>query len=45
MLPNGAYRRRCQRPGCNEYAYLKVGVPYKIILCPDCRQSEWTDDN
>jgi len=45
MLPNGAYRRRCQRSGCNEYVYLKIGTGFGLILCKDCRTTEWANDN
>ena len=45
MFPNGVYRSRCQRSGCNNYVYLKSGIKFKIILCEDCRLSRWADDN
>ena len=43
-LYNGAYVRTCQRSGCINRVYLKVGINYKIILCPDCRLTEWSND-
>ena len=45
MLRNGVTRRRCQRPGCDEYSYVKVGVNFKVILCADCRTSEWNNES
>jgi hypothetical protein len=45
MLRNGAYKRKCQRSGCDEIVYLKAGIRYPIILCQDCRTSEWANDN
>ena len=45
LLRNGVTRRRCQRSGCDEYAYLKIGINPKIILCADCRTSEWNNES
>jgi len=45
LLHNGVTRRRCQRPGCNEFAYVKLGMNFKIILCADCRTSEWNNES
>jgi hypothetical protein len=43
-LRNGVYTRTCQRSRCNERVYLKIGIKYKIILCPDCRLTEWSNE-
>ena len=45
LLNNGVTRRKCQRPGCNEFAYIKLGMNFKIILCADCRTSEWNNES
>jgi len=45
VLRNGVTKRRCQRSGCNEYAYVKIGINLKVILCADCRTSEWVNES
>ena len=44
-MSSSVYRRRCQRSGCNEFVYLKIGTGFPIILCKDCRYSEWANVN
>ena len=45
LMSNNVWRRRCQRSGCNEYVYLKIGTRVPEILCKDCRDSEWVNVN
>lgn len=40
-----ATKRRCQRAGCKEYTWIPSGIKFKMILCKDCRDSDWSNDN
>jgi hypothetical protein len=44
VLVNGAFKRKCQRSGCIEYAYVKIGMNFKVILCKECRESDWNNE-